>query len=128
MNDLAQQIRDRLDVLAAPPTGLIEFPEKLTDEQIAEFRRLWEEACSGPKVWLKRKHDLAPMADAAPGVMRAALLAVVERHGTYDFPADQDDGPGDYTWTPHCDYCWKPWPCPDLADIAKALGIEVADA
>lgn len=60
--------------------------------------------------------------------MADALLAVVDRHGHYDFPADKDDGPGDYAWTPHCAYCWKPWPCPDLADVAKALGIEVEHA
>lgn len=48
----------------------------------------------------------------------AAKRRILERHSSYDFPADEDDGPGDYAWTPSCDHCFKPWPCPDLLDLA----------
>lgn len=116
-----------MDELAASPIGLIEVPGTLTEEQLAKFRRAFEENRRGPRMWFKRKCDLVPLPDTAPEVLHAALLAVVDRHGHYDFPADEDDGPGDYAWTPHCEYCWKPWPCPDLADVAKALGIEPPD-
>ncbi len=61
----------------------------------------------------------------SPEQAQAALLAVVERHGSYDFSPDQDDGPGDYAWTPRCDCCGQEWPCPDLCAVAEGLGIEV---
>lgn len=47
-----------------------------------------------------------------------AKRRIVERHRNYDFPFNQDDGPGDYSWTGCCDFCHQPWPCPDLRDVA----------
>jgi hypothetical protein len=48
----------------------------------------------------------------------AAKRRILARHSSFDFPADEDDGPGDYAWTPSCDHCHQPWPCPDLLDLA----------
>ncbi|MEY9876622.1 hypothetical protein ABH931_006132 [Streptacidiphilus sp. MAP12-33] len=48
----------------------------------------------------------------------AAKRRVLARHRDYDFPSNEDDGPGDYAWTPSCDHCFKPWPCPDMLDVA----------
>jgi hypothetical protein len=48
----------------------------------------------------------------------AAKRRRLERHRTYDFPPGADDGPGDYSWTPHCDACHEPWPCFDLRNDA----------
>jgi hypothetical protein len=59
--------------------------------------------------------------DADPARVLADLAAKrrrLERHRTYDFPPDADDGPGDYAWTPHCDACHEPWPCFDLRNDA----------
>jgi hypothetical protein len=48
----------------------------------------------------------------------AAKRRILARHAEYDFPYNPDDGPGDYAWTPRCDKCFEPWPCPDLLDLA----------
>ncbi|MGX4657090.1 DUF6221 family protein [Micromonospora sp. SCSIO 07396] len=44
---------------------------------------------------------------------------ILDRHASYDFPADTEDGPGAYSWTGRCDHCHEPWPCPDLRDVAS---------
>ena len=43
---------------------------------------------------------------------------ILDRHASYDFPYNPEDGPGEYSWTGRCDYCHDPWPCPDLRDVA----------
>jgi len=48
----------------------------------------------------------------------AAKRRILERHAGFDFPCNPDDGPGDYAWTPSCDCCHEPWPCPDVRDVA----------
>lgn len=49
----------------------------------------------------------------------AAKRAVVERHSSSDFQYVGDDGGGvsEYAGEPTCDYCNRPWPCPDLLDV-----------
>lgn len=48
----------------------------------------------------------------------AAKRRILGRHSSFDFPANEDDGPGDYSWTPWCDGCPQKWPCPELRDLA----------
>lgn len=50
-----------------------------------------------------------------------AKRRILDRHASYDFPADLEDGPGAYSWTGRCDHCHEPWPCPDLRDVAAPL-------
>lgn len=132
MTDLAQQIREKLDGIAAPGP-LIEFPETMTAEDRQAFRDAWltqpvPRIYTAPAVgrpltddemdeW-ERKWDavfidlpqqplkiLPPGRKFYPGFeqMRAALLAVLDADGT----------DGEDEWVAHC--------------IAKALGIEAAD-
>lgn len=49
----------------------------------------------------------------------AAKRRRLERHRSYDFPFNPDDGPGDYAWTPVCNACHEPWPCFDLRNDAS---------
>lgn len=49
----------------------------------------------------------------------AAKRRRLERHRDFDFPANEDDGPGNYAWTPHCDSCHQPWPCFELRNDAS---------
>lgn len=73
--------------------------------------------------------DLQSMMDAAhiarhdPARVLAEVAAkrrMLERHSGFDFPANEDDGPGDYAWTPRSDgHCYgEVWPCADLRDLA----------
>jgi hypothetical protein len=50
----------------------------------------------------------------------AAKRRILERHSSYDFPPNEDDGPGNYAWTAECEHCREPWPCPDLRDLAAS--------
>lgn len=50
-------------------------------------------------------------------------LRRLDAHTGFDFPANQDDGPGDYAWTPHCTECWQPTPCATVRDLAEAYGL-----
>ena len=134
MADLAQQIRERLDGWApptdgGPPPQFVEIldPGDLTQEQIEEWQRHWDEVMVTAAD--KSLHILAAPPRFYPGFeqMRDVLLAILELH-----PATPAGVPG----KPHlanCTHCrdtgWMgpevPWPCPTLLAIAEKLGIEV---
>jgi hypothetical protein len=106
VSDLAQQIRERLDGFAppaddGPPPQFVEIldPGDLTQEQIEDWQRRWDDVMvTAADMSL---HILATAPRFYPGFeqMRAALLAVLDA-------ADADS-----EWILHC--------------VAKALGIEV---
>lgn len=48
-----------------------------------------------------------------------AELALLADHSDFDFPANDDDGPGGYSWTAHCDGCGQPTPCRTVRLVAS---------
>lgn len=125
-NDLAQQIRDRLDALAALPAAFLEVPGTVAPEEIEKWQRAWEEALAGQP----RVHILAAPVRCEPtgDLMRAGLLAVVDRHQPAPVATYLGETPPLFCIDcSHGRYDEVPWPCPELRVIAKGLGIEVAD-
>ncbi len=48
-----------------------------------------------------------------------AELALLADHSDFDFPANDDDGPGGYSWTARCDGCGQPTPCRTVRLLAS---------
>ncbi len=134
MPDLAQQIRERLDALAAPPlpAAFIEV-SGVPDEDLEAWQRVFDEVAE--KALPLRILPASPKWTPPPGPRNAALLAVVELHAPETehswelyrarwMPERAPSGP-------LCSQCSAgyehqvPYPCRTVRTIAEQLGIEV---
>lgn len=127
--DLSAQIRATLDAWAQP-SGIIEFPEPLTEAQYADLAARFKAAQLRPN-----EVKVIELPPSPFDRMRAALLAVLDEHPPFvDGTEAFDDGS---TRAPFCRTCvepaWRaprpslPWPCPTVLAIAGKLGIETHD-
>ena len=76
----------------------------------------------GSAAGVERDEDAEFIADARTAMpkMRAALEAVLALH-----PWECLECEGiDLDASPRCGHCYEPWPCPTVAAIAEALGVE----
>ena len=131
MSDLAQQIRERLDALAAPPlpAAFIEV-SGVPDEDLEAWEKVFDEVAE--KALPLRLLPPGPKWTPLPDPRSAALLAVVELHKPVRGIGYGSSEPGGYRpLEPACAECGKvdeyavPWPCQQLRLIAEQLGIEV---
>lgn len=66
----------------------------------------------GGGVWRREDADHIVLNHPQDTIARCETeLALLADHSDFDFPANEDDGPGGYSWTARCDGCGQPTPC-----------------
>lgn len=121
MTDLSAQIRATLDAWAKP-TGIIEFPEPLTEAQYADLVARFKAAQLRPN-----EVKVIELPPSPFDRMRDALEAVLELHKPEPYGTHLGDERPLF-----CLECWRvssdeAYPCPTVLAIAGKLGIEADD-
>lgn len=135
MSDLAQQIRERLDALAAPPlpAAFIEV-SGVPDEDLEAWQRVFDEVAE--KALPLRILPPSPKWTPLPDPRNAAILSVLEKHphfhaadgsgrhvDTLGYPYDFGCGKCHASTRGSRDLNGLGW-CETVMDIARELGIE----
>jgi hypothetical protein len=137
VNDIAQQIRDRLDDWAPThadsghqlPSAFIALQRDVTVEEATAWQAKWDELMADATIEPMRLLPAGPRFYAGFEQMRAALLAVLDEHQPEQ--VDYPDADGESRSSADCVACdtggvSNSWPCSTVTRMAKELGIEVA--